>query len=44
MSKQFREYVNSGMPIDLIANSNTQISKPLMDAIIKSGGTITRIN
>ena len=43
MSKQFREYVNSGKAIDLIVNSNTKISKPLMDAIIKSGGTVTRI-
>ena len=42
MSKQFRDYINSGKPIDLIINSAAKISKPLMDAIIKSGGTIIR--
>jgi len=41
-SKQFRDYIDSGMPIDLIVNTSTRISKPLERAIIRSGGRIIR--
>ncbi|WP_190239979.1 DUF6531 domain-containing protein [Pelotomaculum schinkii] len=39
-NKQFRDYINSGMPIDLIVSPRTKISKPLQDAIRNSGGSI----
>ena len=41
-SKQFRDYIKSGLPIDLIVRTDTKISKPLEEAIRKSGGSIIR--
>ncbi|WP_445669226.1 putative toxin [Margalitia sp. FSL K6-0131] len=41
-SKQFRDYIRDGRPIDLIVNKHTKISKPLRRAIINSGGRIIR--
>jgi RHS repeat-associated protein len=41
-SKQFRDYIKDGRPIDLIANKSTRISEPLKREIIRSGGRIIR--
>lgn len=39
-STQFRNYLNTGMPIDLIVSPISKLSKPLYNAIIRSGGSI----
>jgi RHS repeat-associated protein len=41
-SKQFRDYLNDGRPVDLIVNVNTKIAGPLAREIAKSGGEIIR--
>lgn len=39
-SKQFRDYINSGKPIDLIVSPQSKVSQPLQDAIKNGGGSI----
>jgi hypothetical protein len=39
-SKQFRDYITDGRPIDLIVSPAAKISQPLIDAINFSGGSI----
>ncbi|WP_407670216.1 putative toxin [Paenibacillus chitinolyticus] len=39
-SGQFRDYLDSGMPIDLIISPRANISKPLKDAIYEKGESI----
>ena len=39
-SGQFRDYLDSGMPIDLIVSPRATVSGPLKDAILNGGGTI----
>jgi hypothetical protein len=42
-SKQFKDYYNSGMPIDLIVSENTKVSRPLLELIAKSNGSVKRM-
>ncbi|WP_260984299.1 RHS repeat-associated core domain-containing protein, partial [Bacillus cereus] len=39
-SKQFKQYAKSGKRIDLIVSKHSKVSKPLINAINKSGGKI----
>lgn len=40
MSKQFRNYFATGMPVNLVVGPDTVVSGPLQSAIVKSGGEI----
>jgi hypothetical protein len=40
MSKQFRNYFATGMPVNLVVNADTAVSGPLQSAIVRSGGEI----
>lgn len=42
-SKQFRDYLGDGRPVDLYVPTRTKISKPLEKAIKRSGGRIIRV-
>jgi hypothetical protein len=39
-SSQFRDFLNTGKPVDLIVSPQTKISAPLYNSILDSGGSI----
>ncbi len=41
-SRQFRDYLGSGLPVDLMVGPDTVVSQPLQKALQQSGGSVMR--